>query len=54
VNGVRVVGTYLLGSGDVVRVQDEELRVELDSSTSVSSPRGEMTTQLDLSHITKG
>ena len=54
VNGVRVVGTYLLGSGDVVRVQDEELRVELDSSTPVSAPRGEMTTQLDLSHITKG
>lgn len=54
VNGVRVVGTYLLGSGDVVRVQDEELRVELDSSAAISSPRGEMTTQLDLSHITKG
>jgi len=54
VNGVRVVGTYLLGSGDVVRVQDEELRVELDSSAPVSAPRGEMTTQLDLSHITKG
>ena len=53
VNGVRVVGTYLLGSGDVVRVQDEELRVELDSS-AVSAPRGEMTTQLDLSHITRG
>ena len=54
VNGVRVVGTYLLGTGDVVRVQDEELRVELDSSAPASSPRGEMTTQLDLSHITKG
>jgi pSer/pThr/pTyr-binding forkhead associated (FHA) protein len=54
VNGVRVVGTYLLGSGDVVRVQDEELRVELDSSAPVAKPRGEMTTQLDLSHITKG
>jgi pSer/pThr/pTyr-binding forkhead associated (FHA) protein len=54
VNGVRVVGTYLLGSGDVVRVQDEELRVELDSSAPVSGPRGEMTTQLNLSHITKG
>ena len=54
VNGVRVVGTYLLGSGDVVRVQDEELRVELDSSAPVSAPRGEMTTQLNLSHITKG
>jgi pSer/pThr/pTyr-binding forkhead associated (FHA) protein len=54
VNGVRVVGTYLLGSGDVVRVQDEELRVELDSSAPAGGLRGEMTTQLDLSHITKG
>lgn len=54
VNGVRVVGTYLLGSGDVVRVHDEELRVELDASVPVAGQRGEMTTQLDLSHITKG
>jgi pSer/pThr/pTyr-binding forkhead associated (FHA) protein len=54
VNGVRVVGTYLLGSGDVVRVQDEELRVELDASAPAANPRGEMTTQLDLSHVTKG
>ena len=54
VNGVRVVGTYLLGSGDVVRIQDEELRVELDAAAPVTGLRGEMTTQLDLSHITKG
>lgn len=54
VNGVRVVGTYLLGSGDVVRVHDEELRVELDASAPSAGQRGEMTTQLDLSHITKG
>ena len=40
VNGVRVVGTYLLGSGDVVRVQDEELRVELDSSAAGIVPAG--------------
>jgi len=31
VNGIRIVGTYLLANGDVVRVQDEELRVELDA-----------------------
>jgi len=54
VNGVRVVGTYLLGNGDVVRVQDEELRVELDSSAPAPIMRGEMTTQLNLSHITRG
>jgi pSer/pThr/pTyr-binding forkhead associated (FHA) protein len=54
VNGVRVVGTYLLGNGDVVRVQDEELRVELDASSPAPIVRGEMTTQFDLSHITRG
>ena len=54
VNGMRVVGTYLLGNGDVVRVQDEELRVELDASTPAPMMRGEQTTQLDLSHITRG
>ena len=54
VNGVRVVGTYLLGSGDVVRIQDEELRVELDASAPAPIVRGEKTTQLDLSHITRG
>ncbi len=54
VNGVRVVGTYLLASGDVVRIQDEELRVELDASAPAPIVRGEKTTQLDLSHITRG
>jgi len=48
------VGTYLLGNGDVVRVQDEELRVELDASSPAPIMRGEMTTHLDLSHITRG
>src|SRR5690349_20193634 len=32
VNGIRIVGTYLLANGDVLRVQDEDLRVELDAS----------------------
>lgn len=54
VNGVRVVGTYLLGNGDVVRVQDEEIRVELDASSPASAVREEKTTRLDLSHIARG
>jgi pSer/pThr/pTyr-binding forkhead associated (FHA) protein len=54
VNGVRVVGTYLLGNGDVVRVQDEELRVELDASAPAPIVRASSTTQLDLAHITRG
>lgn len=54
VNGVRVVGTYLLGNGDVVRVQDEEIRVELDPSAPSSTVREEKTTRLDLAHVTRG
>lgn len=54
VNGIRIVGTYLLANGDVVRVQDEELRVEIDASTPAPIVRGDKTTQLDLSHITRG
>jgi pSer/pThr/pTyr-binding forkhead associated (FHA) protein len=54
VNGIRIVGTYLLANGDVVRVQDEELRVELDAATPAPIVRGDKTTQLDLSHITRG
>jgi pSer/pThr/pTyr-binding forkhead associated (FHA) protein len=54
VNGVRIVGTYLLGHGDVVRVQDEELRVELDASAPRPITRQEQATVLDLAHITRG
>ena len=54
VNGVRVVGTYLLGDGDVVRVQDEELRIELDSAAPKPQVREEQTTRLDLAHIAPG
>jgi pSer/pThr/pTyr-binding forkhead associated (FHA) protein len=54
VNGVRIVGTYLLGNGDLVRVGDEELRVELDASAPTTKGRGEQTTMLDLAHITRG
>ena len=54
VNGVRVVGTYLLGNGDVVRIQDEELRVELDASAPRPVVREEQTTRLDLAHIAPG
>jgi pSer/pThr/pTyr-binding forkhead associated (FHA) protein len=54
VNGVRVVGTYLLGNGDVVKVQDEELRIELDASAPKQIAKEAKTTMLDLSHITRG
>ena len=54
VNGVRVVGTYLLGNGDVVRVQDEELRVEFDDAAPPAGVRAEQTTVLDLARITRG
>jgi pSer/pThr/pTyr-binding forkhead associated (FHA) protein len=57
VNGVRVVGTYLLGDGDVVRLHDEELRVEIAASPApVRSLNGggDATAVLDLSHITRG
>ena len=54
VNGVRVVGTYLLGDGDVVRIQDEELRVELDASAPRPVVREEQATMLDLAQITVG
>jgi len=54
VNGQRIVGTYLLANGDVVRVQDEELRVELDASAPAPMSRGEQTTLMDLTRITRG
>ncbi|HTK47680.1 MAG TPA: FHA domain-containing protein [Gemmatimonadaceae bacterium] len=54
VNGVRVVGTYLLGHGDVVRIQDDELRVELDASAPRPVVREEQATMLDLAQIAPG
>jgi pSer/pThr/pTyr-binding forkhead associated (FHA) protein len=54
VNDQRIVGTYLLGNGDVVRIQDDELRVELDASAPAPIVRGEQTTLMDLSRITRG
>jgi pSer/pThr/pTyr-binding forkhead associated (FHA) protein len=54
VNGVRVVGTYLLGHGDVVCIQDDELRVELDASAPRPVVREEQATMLDLAQITFG
>jgi pSer/pThr/pTyr-binding forkhead associated (FHA) protein len=54
VNGVRVVGTYLLGHGDVVRIQDEELRVELGASAPRPVAREEQATMLDLAQIPLG
>jgi pSer/pThr/pTyr-binding forkhead associated (FHA) protein len=54
VNGVRIVGTYLLGNGDMVRVHDDELRVELDASAPAPVVGGEQTALMDLSHLTRG
>ena len=54
VNDQRIVGTYLLGNGDVVRIQDAELRVELDASAPPPIVRGEQTTMMDLTRITRG
>ena len=54
VNDVRTVGTYLLGHGDLVRIQDDEFRVELDASTPAPVIRSEMTTRLDLANIVAG
>jgi pSer/pThr/pTyr-binding forkhead associated (FHA) protein len=54
VNGQRIVGTYLLANGDVVRIQDDELRVELDGSAPPPMGRSEQTTLMDLSRITRG
>jgi pSer/pThr/pTyr-binding forkhead associated (FHA) protein len=58
VNGFRVNGTCLLDHGDVVRLEDEELRFELDdvngrdlSPGAASGERGEQTAVLDLSRV---
>jgi len=51
VNGSRVVGTYLLGAGDVLRVDEDELRFEIDG---VAAPKPSVeaapTALLDLSY----
>jgi pSer/pThr/pTyr-binding forkhead associated (FHA) protein len=54
VNGVRVVGTYLLGNGDVIRLHDDELRVELDPTVPAAVVHAQKTTLLDLAHIRRG
>lgn len=54
VNGVRVVGTYLLGNGDVIRLHDDELRVELDSAAPAPVVHADKTTLLDLAQIRRG
>lgn len=52
VNGSRVAGTYLLGHGDVVRIDDEELRFDVDGvvapEPSTTSPP---TAVLDVSRL---
>lgn len=52
VNGSRVLGTYLLGPGDELRLGDEELRFEIDG-VMVPRTSGDAapTTLLDLSYV---
>ncbi|HXT16542.1 MAG TPA: FHA domain-containing protein [Gemmatimonadaceae bacterium] len=52
VNGVRVAGTYLLGHGDVVHLDEEHLRFELDGA-AVPTPGADAapTALLDLSYL---
>jgi pSer/pThr/pTyr-binding forkhead associated (FHA) protein len=52
VNGSRVVGTYLLGAADVLRLDEEELRFEVDGIASPEpSAQAATTTLLDLSCV---
>jgi pSer/pThr/pTyr-binding forkhead associated (FHA) protein len=52
VNGKRMTGTYLLGHGDVVRVDEHELRFEIDGlATTASSSEAGPTAVLDLSYV---
>lgn len=52
VNGSRVIGTYLLGAGDVLRLDEDELRFEIDG---VAAPKpgteAAPTALLDLSYV---
>lgn len=56
VNGAPVAGTYLLTHGDVVRMDEEELRFDVEGMTATAAPakESEATQILDLSHITRG
>ena len=52
VNGSRVSGTYLLGHGDVLRVDDHELHFEVDGVASpASNAEAEPTAILDMSRL---
>ena len=52
VNGSRVSGTYLLGHGDIVRVGDDELRLEVDGDVSPApSTTAAPTAILDVSRL---
>jgi predicted component of type VI protein secretion system len=52
VNGSRVSGTYLLGHGDIMRVGDDELRIELDGdASSAPSTTAAPTAILDVSRL---
>ncbi|MEO5817904.1 MAG: FHA domain-containing protein [Gemmatimonadaceae bacterium] len=52
INGSRVSGTYLLGHGDVVRLDEEDLRFELEGvAAEVTSDAAAPTAILDMSRI---
>jgi pSer/pThr/pTyr-binding forkhead associated (FHA) protein len=52
VNGSRVSGTYLLGHGDIVRVGDDELRLEVEGDVSpAASTTAAPTAILDVSRL---
>jgi pSer/pThr/pTyr-binding forkhead associated (FHA) protein len=52
VNGSRVSGTYLLGHGDVLRLDEHELRFEVDgAASSAPSAEAEPTAILDMSRL---
>lgn len=52
VNGSRVSGTYLLGHGDVLRLDEEDLRFEVEGvSSPAPSAEAPPTTILDLSRL---
>jgi pSer/pThr/pTyr-binding forkhead associated (FHA) protein len=51
VNGSRIVGTYLLGHGDVVRLDEEDLRYEIDGLAVAQSTEASPTVRLDVSNL---
>lgn len=51
VNGSRVVGTYLLGAGDMLRLDEDDLRFEVDGAAPAVGADAAPTALLDLSYV---